>query len=585
MKIENITIEKVKGIKKLVIDLNLFPNKPTIFVAQNGFGKSSFAIAFDSLTPSKIVLNKEHFHMNDEANHPSIEITVNDEDISIKKIADSIKNEIKDIFSVFVINSKLVSKAKVKNINGFRVAQSTLEVEPIVIINTIPEKRDFLYNFTEQKRAFGINGKILCDISSLLHCDKLLRFIREEIDFSKFCQKKYDEGIVDIIKRINERSGTAEVIKTWINENIEKEIIAYEEISKLNGILIECSNGLLHSFADRLAALLQIIALQKSLSRDFNKAIEYHIYLNEKAEYTKVIESVNSSRKTIKPVEDGRKLVVNFPKANEISNGQRDVVVFIVMLAKARLALKKKNNILIIDEIFDYLDDANIITFQYYITQFIEEYKKSDRNIFPIMLTHLDPIYFKHFCFNKHKMQVKYLSSTTLKPNMNVVNLIKKREEAIIENELDLHYFHYHPEDIDLSVQFTTLGLYNGFSTASMFISFLGKETDEYLRGKTYDPFAICFELRIHIEKLIYCKLGTADLKEKLIAVHGTAKKIDFAEENGINIPEIFCLLGVIYNDKLHWHDGYNVADPLFIKLENTVIKKMIAFVLKTTGI
>ena len=48
--IKSIEINKVKGIDNLKLELNLIPNKPSIFVAPNGFGKSSITIAFDSIS-------------------------------------------------------------------------------------------------------------------------------------------------------------------------------------------------------------------------------------------------------------------------------------------------------------------------------------------------------------------------------------------------------------------------------------------------------------------------------------------------------------------------------------------------------
>ena len=103
---------------------------------------------------------------------------------------------------------------------------------------------------------------------------------------------------------------------------------------------------------------------------NFKKACKYLNYLNEKADYTKTIESFNpvKDRFDIKPKVEGNSLIVKWPKAHEISNGQRDILTFITLLLKSKKSLKKKDCILIIDEIFDYMDDANLITFQYFIS-------------------------------------------------------------------------------------------------------------------------------------------------------------------------------------------------------------------------
>ena len=79
---------------------------------------------------------------------------------------------------------------------------------------------------------------------------------------------------------------------------------------------------------------------------------------------------------------------------------------------------------MVIDEIFDYLDDANLILFQYFITTMIEEMKDVGKSFFPILMTHLDPFYFNHFCFNRHKIKVVYLKDMPFNSNPNIAKLI-----------------------------------------------------------------------------------------------------------------------------------------------------------------
>jgi hypothetical protein len=44
----------------------------------------------------------------------------------------------------------------------------------------------------------------------------------------------------------------------------------------------------------------------------------------------------------------------------------------------------------------------------------------------------------------------------------------------------------------------------------------------------------------------------------------------------GIEIPEIYFLLGLIYNDGLHWHNNRDNISPIVHKLENITIKNLI---------
>lgn len=88
-------------------------------------------------------------------------------------------------------------------------------------------------------------------------------------------------------------------------------------------------------------------------------------------------------------------LQVDFPHADELSNGQRDVMSFVVQLMDVQSKLKEnKKNIVVIDEIFDYMDDANLITAQYYLTQYL---KLNKNNLYVLILSHLDPTYFKNY--------------------------------------------------------------------------------------------------------------------------------------------------------------------------------------------
>lgn len=72
--INKITIENIKGIENKTFELNINPNIPSIFVAPNGFGKSSFAIAFNSLNKKKLKLDEDYRHKNNQNLLPKIVI-------------------------------------------------------------------------------------------------------------------------------------------------------------------------------------------------------------------------------------------------------------------------------------------------------------------------------------------------------------------------------------------------------------------------------------------------------------------------------------------------------------------------------
>lgn len=576
MRIEKISIENIKGIDNHKYNYILAPNKPIFFVAPNGFGKSSFGIAFDSLTPSKINLHKNHLHRNKESELPKIQIDCTERGNKMQFIADRTKNEINQIFDVFVINSNLVAKAKLANINGNRIAKPSLEIKKTVLINTIPQKKLFEYDAKVERNKFAPIEKLPKNIIEIFTNHALLEELISTVDYSKLRQIRKSKLLRELKQEILSIEGTSKSIKKHITNNIIDNI-ELPEITETCEILNSYDLKCISDRVDLLTSTLQIISVYERLGSDFKKAVKYLEYLNDKKEYEEVIASINSTRFRIKPTIENRKMVVEWPKAYNISNGQRDILIFITLLVKARKTFKKKNCILIIDEIFDYLDDANLISFQYYISQFIEE-MSSEKNLFPIIMTHLDPKFFNHFCFNDKKMQVCYLQKVNTKTSKEILKIIHKREEPDIKAELDKHYFHYHTDkSSNLSSEFKNHQLNMDWSTCIAFHKKVSRELRRYLFENTpYDPLAVCIALRIQIEKLAYEKLKERENQNKFLEIKGTRNKLNFCVSKGRKIPEVYYLLGIIYNVSLHLNQGQDIRVPLSIKLDNINIKRMI---------
>ena len=578
MKIQSIEITNIKGIANEKFQLDLNPNKPSILVAPNGFGKSSFGIGFNSLGRDKISLSDKHLHNNNSANLPAINISIQDATGVRTLTANSTTNTISNEFDVFVINSQLMAKATKMRIGGNVIAKSSLEIAPTVLVNTTPKKVEFGYHFPDAKRTFGTSGKILLDISELFSCPAAIWQILDEIALNKFGQVRVSTAVNAVKTEINQQAGTADDIKNWIETNKITELEAIEEFNKLGILLSSYDFPFIQSQTDSFLAAYQLIEVYQGLGNDFKKAANYLFYLSDKSFYEQVISDFNTTRYTIKPKEDKKLgLIVEWPKAHEISNGQRDVLSFITLLMKAKRNFRKQNCILIIDEIFDYLDDANLISFQYFITDIIEEMKKAGKNFFPILMTHLDPMYFNHFCFNRHKIKVCYLKDVPHTSNPNILKFIRKREDVTIRNTVDQFHFHFHPNTANVSAEFGALGLPSTWGDSTRFHQMINDEVTKYLNEQTdYDPLAICFGVRVRIEELLYGKITDPAHQQAFIDKHGTKKKLEYCEQIGIDVPEIYYLLGIIYNDRLHWRNGMDIIRPVALKLENITIKKMI---------
>ena len=258
------------------------------------------------------------------------------------------------------------------------------------------------------------------------------------------------------------------------------------------------------------------------------------------------------------------------------------------MLQKAKSAFIKQDNILVIDEVLDYLDDANLIAAQHYINCFIKELKDEGKNIYPIILSHINPIYFRTFAFRN--MKVYYLNPLQY-PNAsdNMIKLVRKRDELEKANNkanadlISKYMLHYHPDYTKNMADI--IGMNNpNWNDIPTFKAYCLRQIYEYLNGNSYDSLAVCVAIREMIEKYCYYKLENEEHKKFFLDnSFGTERKIDYVETFNIVLPETFSLLGLVYNDPLHPNNKNNIdlRQTLYSRLENNTIKGMIGEIKK----
>lgn len=573
-RIDKITIANVKGIENTAFYVQLIPNKPTLVVAPNGFGKSSITAAFRSLRSKRMELDKDECHKGDEDLNPSLKISYTMQDGSkLEKEANHTKNELATEFGIHVINSQLVSKAKKLRIGGANIVTSAIEVTPVVLIKKIPEKAKFSYSYAEAKVSFGKNGKVLPNISNILTDNRAMAKIWNQTDFSKQAQAGVKKAIKTLRDEINAQNGnSAQIIANIDNDTIQ----AVLAINFVNGILEAfAESGINHpSQIDAILAALQIGDIHASDKANFKKAGERANYLFEKETYIEDFTSLKGTWRNIQPKEKGDELVIAFPKANQISNGERDIICFVAQLKKAKLQLKKnKAVILVIDEIFDYLDDANLVACQYYLTQMISELKSEGRQIFPLIMTHLNPGFFRNFTFSDQK--VCHLNKIAV-ADKAVESIISKREDPTISEAISKYFLHFHSNDIDLTNEFQALNLSAGLAKASQFSAHCANQLKRYIEGKTFDPLAVCSGVRRQVEKLSF-DLIEDEFEDDFLSTHKTVNKLQFAQSTGVSVPEVYFLLAVIYNDAMHVRSNQDNFSGLGAKLANLTIKHMIS--------
>lgn len=569
MTISQIEIKNIKGISHKCINVQLMANKPNLLIAPNGFGKSSIATAFSSMNTKRIALTEKDYHGENDELMPELNIIFN----GYKLTADKTKNEIQQKFNVLVINSGLIPKAK-KNFKGS--VTPSLEINPITICKT-PIKTEFPYKNTESKANFGPNGKILPNISNALKDTRLLDAI-EEIDFSKLNQPRIHATLTTSIEKINQQNGTTATILQWILENCDNDFLSVKPLSKIGDRLAQL--GLVDSKLTGFLAAYQISCIYLAAPKQFNAALEWLKYTSIKTNYEKLLTNFKSSNWQWAKVEETKKgtLIISFPKAYQLSNGQRDIITLVVHLHKAFYEGSKKPLILVVDEVFDYLDDANLVAFQYYVTSIIDAYKERGQVIYPLILTHLDPGVFFDFCFNKHKLQINHLQVKPTGKSQDTLRLIEARDsQDLIKERLEKHWFHFHKDTCEIPENEWPINLPQEWRFSNKFQSQMHNELTRYIENKNYDPLAACFAVRVAVEKLCYDLLNHGDQQDEFLATKKTKNKIDFAGSTGKEISESFFLLGLIYNTNLHWNQGRDYVSPLATKLSHPTIKQLIS--------
>ncbi len=182
-------------------------------------------------------------------------------------------------------------------------------------------------------------------------------------------------------------------------------------------------------------------------------------------------------------------------------------------------------------------------------------------------------------------MNIIYLQKDYIQPNANVKKLLSKRGEKTIEDDVAKFLLHYHEGEINQRENFKQLKLAETWGEGTTFLEHLINEMNKYLRKDAdYDPYSVCIALRIKIEKSVYEQLPTEDEKEKFIETHGTKEKLEFAENILGELPDIYFILGVIYNDAGHLKDE-NSEKPVVYRLNNHIIQNMISEIFEYQGV
>ena len=330
----------------------------------------------------------------------------------------------------------------------------------------------------------------------------------------------------------------------------------------------------------------QLLFLYKADIANLRSVNERRAYEEIKRNVESSLASLNTTWKDISITETAKELIVTYPKADEISNGQRDILTFVVQLiAFKSLIPKNKPSLLIIDEIFDYLDDANMIAAQYYLSELI---KKIPQQIYTVILTHVDPVHFRSYVFDG------LLNIQTLSKSLPVGSAAMKAFISFRENldraipaqdqlyaDMSHYFFHYTPNAIDISGSLpgNVQNLRQLWGRDLNLHNYVIGECNNYLSGQaTYDPYAICIGVRLRLEKIVYESIDGATEKQQFLHTNKTNDKMDYAKKNGVSIPDSYYYLSAIHNDADHLKDPnkdkaciYKLTHPVILHLIRTL--------------
>lgn len=287
---------------------------------------------------------------------------------------------------------------------------------------------------------------------------------------------------------------------------------------------------------------------------------EYDIY---KGRIDANLHLLNTTGQMIQTTEKNGELILEFPKAETISNGQKDVLTFAAELMIFKASINKdKKYLLIIDKVFDYLDDANTLAAQYYLSKIVNSNKG---NIYIMLLTHLNPFSFRNYVFNPRMINEVYLSESVPLATNDMKTFIafrewleprKHPERQGLYDDISKDILHYNPNAVDHSNDIASYhkpGVKSTWGNPDTFKEMLISELNKYLTfNPTYDPYAVAVALRLKVEKTMYLSLSNQNLKDAFIGTHKTNDKLEFCENNGIMVPDAYFIVNSIHNSADH---------------------------------
>lgn len=595
--ITNITIKNIKGYgdPATVIDLELKTNRVNILYAPNGSGKSSIATAFASLLPRSLKVEKENMYHKDDALTAELKITL-DGDVLV---ANNSRNDIASRLNVHVINAGVTTGTTQHNMGKFTSVSGYLDIADVEIVSNIPPNVLPVYRITDIRRAFGVNGKILPNMHVFQDRTLWKDIEKNGILLSSFNQAKGRKQLMaEVIGRIASLNGREDIVVGQIQNDWLNALENNDVYSSINAAFSKYADS--DTPLSRFILIYQLLFFWENNKDNIRKANKRTRYEEYRQHVDWNLSLLDLTWKNIHTEEVDGTLIVRLPRADEISNGQRDIVTFVSEMLKFQAAIKDgKPHLLIIDEVFDYLDDANVIAAQCFLTNFL---KNGGNNLYLCILTHLNQYTFKNYIFSDDKVNHVYLFNTvpTATPEMKAFISFRQglnREDpaqGALYKKLSHDLFHYNPIAVDYCADINALRrnhhLKPAWGRTPVLHGVLIDEINKYLSGAAaYDPYAVSLAVRLRVEKIMYDELPTQALRDGMVNEAMTKNKMKYCADNGYEMPEVFNIVNAIHNEADHL--SFDIANnryiekPMVYKLQNRSIQAIISHLFKWEGV
>lgn len=574
--ITRIKIKNIRGFgdKNNEINLEIKPNKLNLLMAPNGFGKSSIFKAFENLQETRLNVDVKDKYLNNEFSDEQLVITEN----GLDYIADSNRNDLFNEFNVYCINSPLSAKLEKRFVGSFLQTISFLAISNDAPLLTIPAKTKLNYSIRTMRSILKHKPSIMFNLTGnkvprLMFQKGLSHYYKEMDDLTSTINQEKITTVIQCYNARDLKSLSKKLVSLYENESYTK---LYKYINEYINDEMSC-----------FMVIYQIVNLFKKDKANFKQWIFAHEFDNLETCIRLAIADtclfweppiLYTKRRKKNQI---RELYISFPKAENISNGERDLMCLVIKLSfLIHYKENNKRNIVVIDEVFDYLDECNMTVVQYYLSRLLHE--RIDYNDYFILLTHLSSRIFDTYVLNGK------INPISLLPEPNIKKETKRmlcRETLPIElNDYISHYLlHFTDnEETDYTLLMREHRLKESWGNPRRFKLYLVREVNNYLNTtETYDPYAICIAVRVYIERQVYSQLPRKHRK-KFINIFTTQKKLTYAEKY-VDISDMYYLLSIIYNEACHInHKDLIPGKSIVHRLRHSQIRKMIALLFQS---